>query len=473
VSLLVCVAAGLLLAPSAQAYDPFQMGIHDPSAASDTTAQGIADANASISRTTVLWSSIAPAGDTKPAGFDARNPADPNYNWGELDTFVKGAASRGVEPLITTYGAPAWAEGDDAADHAKRFGDPGTYHPNAKEFGDFMFALATRYSGKFTPPGASAPLPKVKLYQLWNEENFGQYLTSKKQSDIPVYFAKLLNAGYDAIKSVSKSDLAIAGGMGPFGDNGHATDVQPQVFMRELFCLTGKDGRNLKKKKRCNVPKPRFDIWAHHPYTFGGTPATKGAASDTGAMGNMPDIVRTVNYAVKAKTVAPAGRKAVWVTEFAWFSNPPGLKSGQGVELGLPLSKQAAYLSQTAYLLWKQGVSAMVWYSLTDRNEFPSGLFSGSGDTLKPKPAYNAFKLPFFADYSRGKVLFWGLVSRGGKTTVRIERQSGSKWKKVADVKSDKQGMVYKRLKGSKATYRATALTGAEKGEVSEPYKAR
>src|SRR4051794_7491280 len=160
----VSMLLALALAPAAQAFAPFQMGIHDPGAGAgaELPAQRIQDAGASISRTSVTWSQVAPGGTTKPSGFDARNPGDPAYNWVNTDAFVTAAVGHGADPLLTVYTAPSWAEGDNDADRAKRFGDSGTYHPNARDFGDFMTAIATRYSGSYTPPGASAPLPKVK-----------------------------------------------------------------------------------------------------------------------------------------------------------------------------------------------------------------------------------------------------------------------------------------------------------------------
>ena len=116
----------------------------------------------------------------------------------------------------------------------------------------------------------------------------------------------------------------------------------------------------------------------------------------------------------------------------------------------------------------------MVWYGLDDDPTFPTGLYSGRFPDVQPKPALGAFKLPFFADIDKGKLLVWALVTGSEKRIkVRIEKQSGSKWKKIADVKSDSQSMIYKRLSGSKGTYRATALTGPKKGLVSEPFKAR
>jgi hypothetical protein len=473
-ALAACLLA-LAAAPAAHAYAPLEMGIHDPGATegAELPAQRVAEAGASISRTTALWSAVAPNGAVKPAGFDARNPADPRYTWTAVDAFVNAAVAHGVDPLLTFYGAPNWAEGDDAADRAKRFGEPGTYHPNGQEFGDFMFAVATRYSGSFTPAGASGPLPRVKLFQIWNEANFGQYLTAKRKSDIPIYYAKLLNAGYDAVKSVSKSNIVITAGLGPYGNNGHATDVDPQVFMRSLMCLSGRGGRNLRVVRGCKVPTPRFDVWAQHPYTLGGSPTTKGVSPDAAAIGNMPDVARTLRYAVARRTVAPRGAKRLWATEFAWFSNPPGLVSSGGDQLGDPLPRHAANLAESAYRLWRDGFSAFVWYSLEDLNGFPSGLYSGHGDSATPKPALTAMKFPFYAEASGSRVLVWGLASRGGTSRIRIEKRSGRRWKTVATLRSDKQGMVYKRLKGGRGTYRARALTGAKAGLESLPFKAR
>ena len=473
----IALVAGLLtlaVSPAANAYAPFQMGLHAPGADDGAALpiQRVDEAGATISRKATTWRDIAPGGSTKPAGFDARNPADPKYNWTNTDAFVRGTAARGQAPLLTVYTTPDWAEGDDDADRARRSGDQGTYRPSAAAFGDFMTALATRYSGSFTPPGAGEPLPRVKLFQMWNEPNFGQYLSSPNKRDIPRYYARLLNAGYDAVKKVSKSNVVLAAGLGPFGNNGHATDVDPQKFMRDLMCLSGVGGEKLRKLRSCVTPKVKFDIWAQHPYTFGGTPTTSAVSRDGAALGNMPDIARTLKYAVRKRTVSPRGSKRLWVTEFAWFSNPPGL-ANSGRELGEPFPRHAAYLSETAYRLWSQGFSALLWYGLEDLNDFPSGLYSGRAESAQPKPALTAFKFPFYADASGSRVLVWGLVSRGGKSKVRIEKKSGSRWKRVADLTSDSQGMVYKRLKGGRGTYRARALSGQKAGLESLGFAAR
>ena len=475
--LLGCVLAVVLAGP-ASAYSPFQMGIHEPDASGVNAGQydAIRDSNANLSRITIYWARMVPGGTEKPANFDARNPNSPGYDWSILDSFVREMAARNVEPFVTTLEAPPWAEGDDAADRANRFGFAGTYRVNAKEFGDYMHAMATRYSGSFKDANG-ATLPRVRYFQLWNEQNFSQYLVSRKKSDIPLVYAKMLDAGYDAIKAVSKSNLVMTGGLGPYGNNGAATDVEPQVFMRSLLCLSGRGGEKLRDKgSSCKYPKAKFDVWTQHPYTFGGTPTTKAGHPDSAALGNMAAVKKTLDYAVRARNVGGSGRKRLWVTEFAWLADPPGLIAGGGRQIGLPPAKHAAYLSETAYRLWRLKFEALVWYGLHDQtlNEFPSGLYQGKTmDAATPRPALDAFKFPFFADAGSRGVLFWGLVNRGGRTTVRIERQSGSSWKRVVDVRTDTRGMLYTRVRTGRGTFRARALDGAKNGATSAAFKAR
>jgi hypothetical protein len=473
-ALLTCLLLALG-ATSAQAYAPFQMGLHDPVADNGDAARFdlARDAHARIARITVYWADHVPAGSDPPAGFDARNPADPGYNWTAIDAFVRAAGERGIDPLITTLKAPTWAEGDDAADRAQRTGDPGTYHPNAKAYGDFMHALATRYSGKFPDPAnPGRNLPRVSYFQIWNEPNFGQYLFDRQKAKIPIYYVRLLNAGYDAVKAVSKTNLVLTAGLGPYGNNGHATDVDPQFFMREVLCLTGRGGSNLGTVRGCHVPKPKFDVWAQHPYTLAGTPRSSGQSPDAAALGNMPAVKRTLDYASRVGHVLPRGHKKLWASEFGWFSNPPGITSG-GTQLGKPPAVQAAYLSESAYRLWKTGFSAFVWYGLDDQEGFPTGLYLGHLPDAGAKPALDAFRFPFYAERRGSRVLVWGLASGSHTSRVQIEKKSGSTWKKVTSFRTDGQGMLYRAVKGGRGTYRAEMLSGTRKGLASLGYAAR
>ncbi len=66
-------------------------------------------------------------------------------------------------------------------------------------------------------------------------------------------------------------------------------------------------------------------------------------------------------------------------------------------------------------------------------------------------------------------MLFWGLVNRGGRTTVRIERQVGSSWKRVADVRTDTRGMFYTPLRGPEGAPTARPRLNGAKSGLDEP----
>lgn len=472
----------LLLSPTAQAAGPFRMGVHEPGLFNETPPVGLValadNAHAGVLRGAVYWSRLVPGGQVKPAGFDARDPADPGYDWAEVDAFVRQATALGAQPLLVTLDAPNWAEGLNEKDrHAgnNEGGVPeGSYRPNPPDVGDFHHALARRYDGTFPDPtNPGQTLPRVRYFQVWNEPNFGEYLTVF-DGGAPEHYALMLNAAYDAIKSAKSSNLVITAGMGPYGFNGHARDVDPQVFLRRMFCLElrGKT-RGLRRASKCAGPRPRFDVLAQHPYTFQGTPTTKAYSPDGGGVGNMPEIRRILDYAVKSRRVLPSGSKALWVTEFSWYSNPPGMivdSGGQALELGKPLPVQAAYLSETAYRLWRIGVGAFVWYSLRDLTRWPGGLYF---DDNRAKPALRAFQFPFYVHRAKGRLTVWGNLQDGPRSRVAIERRSGRSWRRVAAMRTDQFGVLYGHARLGRGRYRARVLSGARKGQVSYPFSAR
>lgn len=473
-SALLAIVIVLALPSIATASEPFLMGLHEPAAfvpsPERSLVERMAGANAEIARGAAVWSQIAPNAATRPAGFDARNPADPNYTWTALDGFVKATAGAGMQPLITSLLAPNWAEGTSAADRAKRTGHPGTYRPNPRDYGDFAYAMAKRYSGRFPDPAVpGTTLPRVRLFQAWNEPNFGEYLTVPGKGKAAGHYSRMLNAFYAAVKSVVRSNKVLSAGMGPYGFNGHATDVDPQLFNRQLFCLEGRSTK-LSRAKRCNGPIPHFDIFTHHPYTLTGTPTSKAGSPDGGALGNMAEIKRMLTYAAAHGRVLPRGRPSLWVTEFSWYSNPPG-RAPNGTELGKPLGVQARYLSATAYHLWRLGVGAMVWYNLDDVPVWPGGLYFQSG---KAKPALRAFRLPFYAGVSRSRLNVWANLSgSAARAKVRLERRSAGRWHKVDTLTADSHGIVWRRLAPARAgVYRIVVLSGTRKGDKSLPYQA-
>src|SRR5215211_6405093 len=73
-----------------------------------STLNEIRGLGADVIKAHVQWSHVAPSGASKPAGFDASNPA--GYNWGALDSLVRNAQARGFQVMLALTGpAPGWA----------------------------------------------------------------------------------------------------------------------------------------------------------------------------------------------------------------------------------------------------------------------------------------------------------------------------------------------------------------------------
>ena len=132
----------------------------------DTAFARASSAGATRVRLVLHWVDVAPY--VRPA-----NPADhldPAYNWPPFDAQVQAAHARGLAPFVTISIAPTWATNDGAggSDHVTR--------PSPTALANFARAAATRYNGAYTPPGASSPLPAVRVWEIWNEPNRDYFL---------------------------------------------------------------------------------------------------------------------------------------------------------------------------------------------------------------------------------------------------------------------------------------------------------
>src|SRR5450759_5412085 len=100
----------------------------------------------------VPWISVAPNGTSRVRPhFDAPDPAAyPAAGWVRYDAIIRAAAARGIGVDVTLSSPPVWA----AASGAPK-GPPGVWEPSPAEFAAFVRAIGKRYSGSYTPPGAS------------------------------------------------------------------------------------------------------------------------------------------------------------------------------------------------------------------------------------------------------------------------------------------------------------------------------
>jgi hypothetical protein len=194
------------------------------------------------------WGSMAPdpLSHTRPAGFDASSPA--SYAaalWAPYDAIVQAAAARGMGvDLALEAPAPLWAIGPGLPPGTAS-GFVGSWEPSAKEYGLFVRAVGTRYDGHYTPPGASASLPAVRFWSIWNEPNYGAQLAPQAVDDStvevsPLIYRELLDAAWSSLSNTGhESDTILIGEVAPRGETtgnlpGNFSGMVPLRFIRAL-----------------------------------------------------------------------------------------------------------------------------------------------------------------------------------------------------------------------------------------------
>jgi hypothetical protein len=423
-----CVLLALVLASSAQARRPLTTGFNvqpvftDPSSATRSLWFGRAVyEGGSIVRVDVSWNLVAPK--VRPPSFNPADPSSPGYDWSAVDAAVRDVNAGHMRVLLTLLGAPRWAEGPGMPSSAF----PGTWQPDASQYGAFAKAAATRYSGHFPDPAVpGASLPQVRLWQAWNEPNLSNYIAPQWTSSggtpvaqAPVIYRNLLNAFYGAVKQVSSANFVVSAGLAPFGDPPGGERIPPVAFYRDLFCL--QDNRKLSPLS-CPDP-PHLDAISHHPYGIGG-PLWKALTPDDAAVPDVYKITRVLNAAERTHHVLPRGRKQVWDTEISWDSNPPDPQ-------GVPIQKQARWVEQTMYVLWSQGVDTILWLQIVDSPPIPNYGATNQGGSYyldgQPKPSAQALRFPFVTQRKgKKKVLAWGRTPQAGRLKIQVLR--GRRW---------------------------------------------
>ena len=158
--------------------------------------------------------------------------------------------------------------------------------------------------------------------------------------------------------------------------------IRPLVFMRSLLCLS----KGSHPHSTCPA-QIRFDVWSHHPYTYGG-PFGRAKLVDDVELGDLPKMRALLSAGVRLHHVVSTQPVQFWVTEFGWNTKPPRTR---GVSLGLATRWTAESLHQ----MWLSGVSLVTWFLLQDYpnpSPFNSGLFFHSPAVATARPAYERYE---------------------------------------------------------------------------------
>ena len=394
-------------------------------------------------RLLVFWKDVAPSPNSRkaPKNFKASNPS--SYpGWAPYDAIVTEARTQGLKVDLDLTGPPPnWAQGSGVPQYAinKRFG----WRPNAGYYGSFVRAAATRYDGSFKPKGEKKALPKVSLWSLWNEPNFGQDLgpgsvgaTSKSVGyDVAAgYYRNLVRKGYSALKADSRlkgitiliGELAGQGAAGvktkshPQGLPGNYAITSPLPFIQTLYCVDTKYQRltgTAAKQAQCPTTASAagsfrkdnaglFDASAvsSHPYASTFKPD---ATTGIGAQAIILPVINRLESAMQKSSGHYGVRRnwPIYSTEYGFVTSPPQ-RGGQGY---FSPSTAAEYLNEAEYMSYKNpNVRSFAQYLLKDPpNQLTKhvGLFSSGllTDKNKAKPAFNAYRLPLWMPHQSVK----------------------------------------------------------------------
>jgi hypothetical protein len=425
---------------------PLRTALFDPllfSGPEKGTAFGLTRAaGAGYVRIVANWRSIAPP--LPLPGFVAGNPASPGYAWTSLDGMVAAAEAAGLTPIVDVGSAPKWALAPAVAGL-----DPVT--PTAAALGSFATAIATHYDGRH---GA----PPVHVFQAWNEPNVSLYLAPVT----PAVYRDMVNAFADAVHAVSPANVVIAGGLDPFGHPRRAGmswySTAPLAFMRDLLCLS----KGSQPHATCGSAV-HFDVWSHHPYTFGGA---FGHATHPGdvELGDLPRMRALLQAAVRLHHVVSAQPVQFWVDEFSWDTSPP--RKGAA-----PLPLAGRWTAESLYQMWRSGVSLVTWFGVQDRpspSPYQCGLYFLSPlAAARPKPVFTAFRFPFVAYLGKKGIRVWGRDATSGADVVTIELRRGARgpWRAVARVRTNSFGILQAKLRveaKARDWVRAVAASGSD-----------
>jgi hypothetical protein len=392
--------------------------------------------------TLVFWNRMAPNPNsrTRPAGFDATNPAAyPPGAFEPYDLLVSEAQARGLQIIFSPVQAPTWAD----TCHTK--GQAHHCSPSAKEYGQFIQALGKRYPG-------------VHRWSAWNEPNESNWLypqqTRKHGHNIPtaaVVYRNLFRAMTGALQATGHgSDQFLLGETAPLGRTSGPLGkrfLSPVAFYQGVFCLDRR-GHKLRgrvaKDSGCSGSYRKLAAAgvSHHPYNRGGSqpPTRRPTGPGEVTIANISTLSRVINQGAHAGRIR--GRLPFYFTEFGFQTNPPDHI------FGLPLSRQAVYINQSDYIAYRNSrVRAVSQYELFDDpnpDTFNTGLLRTSG---KKKPSYNAYRLPIWVTRSGSGVRVWGQVRPADGTPQTLQIQNGNKkFKTVKTVRTNASGYFLTRV---------------------------
>jgi hypothetical protein len=452
-----------------------------PSVTSDsaTTMSTLQLLGVNTIRLNIGWADVAPDPNSTraPKHFSASNPsAYPAGRFDGFDAAIKAASADGIGVDVdVSGGSPKWAI-PGATKTSNNL-----YAPNTSEYQAFYEAVARRYSGSYTPPGASSPLPRATMWSVWNEPNYTASLKPQttgsgkhKVLASPRAYRGLVDAAWKALKATGHGhDRVLIGEMTPRGyPNVAGGGMYPLVFLQSLYCLdtsyhqlrgstasaqgcptTASASRRFRSQNPALFDATGISL---HPYSRWYAPNTEkySSCAKNVLCASLGDVGNLVSGIVKVQRAYGSNRRLpVYSTEYGYKTDPPLPRYDPKAKgYNVPVGTAAEYLNWAEYLSYKNPqIASYDQYLLDDpqstkfnhHQPYASGLLTWNGHE---KVTYDAYRMPLFLPTTRftaGQFLeVWGAArpapvaaeQTGTTQSVQIEfeAQGSNTWTTIA-----------------------------------------
>ena len=359
------------------------------------------------------------------ANWRALEPQAEVYDQSEiqrLDGLVQDIDAAGARVMLGVCSMPDWAKDSSFA------GDPGSAGSIRADALDNLSRLGEMLASHFGD--------RVRDIECWNEPNLWACIYPQRTANDPNFgartYLRMLKALHKGVQRGDARVRVIAGATAPIGLNDRLR-TSPQRFARFL---------------KENGAQAYFEVYAHHPYTPGGTvnQAPDGRPND-------PSTTVTLYNLRTLLRLFPS--KPFYLTEYAYNTSPSSSFGG----FSISEAKQAQYL-RTAYTYvrrYKQ-VKVLMWFEIHDRPPLDSPADRGSYTGLRRSSGTRKPSWFVYAGGNRVSLLAPFHARQGSRITLQGRVTCAS----IGGVPSSKLTVLGRRLGTTRWYAQATVVAGAD-----------
>ena len=200
--------------------------------------------------------------------------------WANYDNVVDLTREYGIDMIARVDTSPSWARSGAEA-HDWHQAPPERF----EDYGDFMYALASRYRGR------------IKAYQVWNEPNLA--IEWGQDAPDPAGYARLLGIAYQRIKEADPDAIVLSAAMAPTIEESDRA-LNELVFLQRMYDAGARGS---------------FDVLAVQAYGLRSGPDDRRLSS-----GDVNFSRTTVVRELMVRNGDAA--RPIWATEMGWNTQP-------------------------------------------------------------------------------------------------------------------------------------------------------